>query len=212
MSDAARGMRTARQIWAAPGGRHDRLIGFLGFALPVAIGILAAFLVMAPLTRSGDASFLLAKDNVAIAHDRLKIEAATYRGEDSVGRPFELRAGSALQKSSAEPIVRLNALSASLGLTDGPANIVANQGHYNMDNEQVTLDGPIKFRAANGYKLDTNDATLDLKTRKMRSAGAVTGVVPQGSFSANHMSADLDSHSVSLDGNARLRIVPGRTK
>ena len=114
MSDVARRIRSTRQVWAAPGGSHDRLIGFLGFALPSAIGVLAAFLVLAPLTRSGDASFLLAKNNVAVAQERLKIEAATYRGEDSKGRAFQLTAGSAIQKSSAEPIVHLNDLAAQI--------------------------------------------------------------------------------------------------
>ncbi|HEX7657557.1 MAG: LPS export ABC transporter periplasmic protein LptC [Sphingomonas sp.] len=212
MSDVARRIRSTRQVWAAPGGSHDRLIGFLGFALPSAIGVLAAFLVLAPLTRSGDASFLLAKNNVAVAQERLKIEAATYRGEDSKGRAFQLTAGSAIQKSSAEPIVHLNDLAAQIELTNGPARIIANQGRYDMDKEQVKLDGPIHFRDADGYKLDTSDATVDLRTRKMESSGAVTGSAPQGSFSADHMSADLESRTVSLNGNARLRIVPGRTK
>ena len=212
MSDIARRMHSARQAWAAPGGSHDRLIGFLRIVLPIAIGVLAAFLVMAPLTRNGDASFLLAKNNVAVAQERLKIERASYRGQDSRGRPFELTAQSAIQKSSAEPIVRMNGLAAEIGLADGPARIVANHGRYNMDTEKVMLDGPIRFRSAGGYRLDTADATVDLRTRTMDSAGAVTGSAPQGTFSADRMSADLENRSVSLDGHARLRIVPGRTK
>lgn len=212
MSEVARQIHSARQIWAAPGSSHDRLIGTLRVALPIAIGVLAAFLVMAPLTRSGDASFLLAKDKVAVAQDRLKIERAHYRGQDSKGRPFELVANSAVQKSSAEPVVRMTGLAAQIGLADGPARIVANQGRYNMTSEQVALDGPITFRSAGGYTLDTSDATIDLKNRTMQSQGAVTGSAPQGTFSADHMSANLENRSVSLDGHARLRIVPGKHK
>lgn len=212
MSEVARQIRSARQVWAAPGSSHDRLIGSLRLILPMAIGVLAAFLVMAPLTRSGDASFLLAKNNVEVAKERLRIEQADYRGQDSKGRPFSLTADSAIQKSSAEPIVRLNGLAAAIGLADGPARIVANQGRYDMKTEKVALDGPITFRSAGGYKLDTSDATVDLKTRTMNSHGAVTGSAPQGTFSADHMSANLENRSVSLDGHARLRIVPGRNK
>ena len=212
MSEVAQQIHSARQIWAAPGGSHDRLIGTLRVVLPIAIGVLAAFLVMAPLTRSGDASFLLAKNNVEVAQDRLKIERAQYRGQDSKGRPFELTANSAVQKSSAEPIVRMQGLAAEIGLSDGPARIVAGQGRYNMKSEQVALDGPITFRSQGGYALDTADATIDLKSRTMQSRGAVTGSAPQGTFSADHMSADLENRSVSLDGHARLRIVPGRNK
>lgn len=212
MSDVAQRMRTARQVWAAPGSHHDRAIGILSVVLPMAIGVLAAFLVLAPMTRNGDASFLLAKNNVEVAQQRLKILRADYRGQDSKGRAFQLTAGSAIQKSSAQPIVKLNNLAAQIELTDGPAQIIAGQGHYNMNTEQVTLDGPIDFHDADGYKLNTRDATIDLKTRQLQSTGPVAGSAPQGTFSADHMTADLESHTVRLDGNARLRIVPGKTK
>ena len=212
MSEAAVSVRSARQIWAAPGSSHDRVIGVLRLALPVLIGVLAAFLVMMPLAGSGDVSFLLDKNKVEVAKERLRIQAATYRGEDGKGQPFQLTAGSAIQKSSAEPIVQLNQLAATILLADGPANLVAGHGRYNIDSQQVMLDGPLRFNATGGYQLDTNDATVDLKTRKMRSGGAVTGTVPQGTFSASRLTADLENHVVTLDGNARLRIVPRKRK
>ncbi|MGY4395236.1 lipopolysaccharide export system protein LptC [Sphingomonas sp. UYAg733] len=212
MSEVAARIRSERQVWAAPGSSHDRVVAGSRIMLPVGIGILAAFLVMAPLTKSGDVSFLLDKNKVEVAKERLRIQQALYRGEDGKGQPFALTAGSAVQKSSREPIVQLKTLSAAISLPDGPATLVADKGNYNMNSEQVAVEGPIRFRAANGYQLDTNDATVDLKTRKLQSGGAVTGTVPQGIFSANGMKADLESHIVTLDGNARLRIVPGRNK
>jgi lipopolysaccharide export system protein LptC len=212
MSDGARPARTPRQIWASPGSSHDRVVGLARIGLPTAIGVLAAFLVMAPLTAAGDVSFVLDKNKVEVAKERLKIQAAQYRGQDAKGQPFTLNAGSAIQKSSAEPIVELNQLAARLQLSDGPAQIVANTGRYDMDTEQVKLDGPLNFTAANGYDLKTSDATIDMKARTMVSGGAVTGVVPQGRFSANRMRANLEDQTVTLDGNARLRIVPRRTR
>jgi lipopolysaccharide export system protein LptC len=77
---------------------------------------------------------------------------------------------------------------------------------YDMSTEQVRVDGPIAVRAPNNYSLDTTDATIDLKTRQLTSTGAVTGTVRQGRFAGDHMQADLESRTVSLDGNARLRI------
>lgn len=211
MSDAAR-MRSARQVWAAPGSNHDRLVTFLRWALPASIGVLAAFLVMAPLTAGGDVSFLLDKNKVEVAHERLKIQTAQYRGEDAKGQPFRLTAGSAIQRSSAEPIVELKDLAARLQLSDGPAQVSANSGRYDMDSQRVKLDGPLNFTAAGGYDLKTHDATVDLKARTIQSGGAVTGVVPQGNFSANTMHADMESRTVTLDGNARLRIVPAHRR
>lgn len=212
MSEAAVSVRSARQIWAAPGSSHDRVIGVLRLVLPVLIGVLAAFLVMMPLAGSGDVSFLLDKNKVEVAKERLRIQSATYRGEDAKGQPFRIIAGSAVQKSSASPIVQLNQLAAEIGLGDGPAKLVAGHGRYNIDTQQVMLDGPLRFNATGGYQLDTNDATVDLKTRRMRSGGAATGTVPQGTFSAARLTADLETHVVTLDGNAHLRIVPRKRK
>lgn len=203
---------TSRQIWAAPGSSHDRVIAVLRRVLPMAIGVLAAFVVVLPLYAGGDVSFLLDKKKVEVAKERLRVQSATYRGEDDRGQRFALSAGSAVQKSSAEPIVKLEQLSARIDLRDGPASIVADHGHYDMDKQQVAVDGPVRVDSSGGYRLETQNSTLDLKTKTLQSGGAVTGTVPQGTFSADQMKADLEGHVVTLDGNARLRFVPRRTK
>lgn len=211
-SAIARRERSKRQQWAAPGGTYDRLIAITRVGLPTLIGVLAAFLVMAPLTAGGDVSFVLDKNKVDVASERLKLQSAQYRGQDSKGQAFRLDAGSAIQKSSAEPVVQLNTLDAHIQLSDGPAQIKANTGRYDMDTQKVQLDGPLNFTAAGGYDMKTNDATLDLANRTMQSGGAVKGTVPQGVFSANKLRADLEARTVMLDGNARLRIVPRGAK
>jgi lipopolysaccharide export system protein LptC len=212
MSELAHRVRSARQVWAAPGSRHDRLVGTAQWALPMLIGVLAAFLVMAPLTMGGDVSFVLDKNRVDVAKERLKIQAAQYRGQDAKGQPFTLDAGSAIQRSSAEPVVELSRLAAAIRLQDGPARLTANTGRYDMETEQVKVIGPIAFRGPNNYTLDTSDATVDLKSRRMQSAGEVTGTVPQGTFRGDRLRADLEARTVTLDGNARLRITPARAR
>lgn len=199
-------VRTKRQRWAAPKSGHDRKIALLSFGLPVGVGVLAAFLVMAPIYQSGDVSFILDKNKVEVARERLRIQSAQYRGQDGKGRPFTLDAGSGLQRSSAQPVVELQRLDAKLNLSDGPATLHADTGRYDMRSEQVRIEGPIQFRAADGYRLDTHDSTVDLKQHKLASGGAVTGSVRQGTFSANHLRADLEARTVTLEGNARLRI------
>ena len=212
MTAQARGTRSPRQQWARPGGRHDRLIRTSNWLIPGAIGVLTAFLVMAPLTMAGDVSFVLDKNKVEVAKERLKLQSAKYRGTDTKGQPFELDAGSAVQKSSAEAVVRIQQMAAAIQLQDGPAHLTAPTARYDMDTEKVRVDGPIAVRAPNNYSLDTSSADVDLKTRQLTSTAPVTGTVRQGNFSANSMSADLESRTVRLNGNARLRIVPRQTK
>ena len=212
MSDIARQERTRRQRRAAPGSAHDRLIATLMVALPIAIGVLAAFLVRAPLFMRGDTSFVLDKNKVDVAQERMRLRAAEYRGQDAKGQPFVIDAGSAVQKSSAEPVVQLQELAAGIRLPDGPARLTAPRGRYDMRSEQVDVLGPIQFRAANGYSLDTVNATVDLKTRRLQSGGAVTGTTSMGNFSGDRLDADLEARTVRLTGNARLRIDPASTK
>lgn len=207
MSEAADLARGTRQGWAAPGSAHDRVIRVMRVLLPTAIGLLIAILAFAPLTVGRDISFVLAKDRVQVARERLRVSDAIYRGEDSRGQPFSIRAGSAVQKSSRDPVVRLSDLSAQILLPEGPATIGARTGRYDMDSEKVYVDGPVRFQTSDGYRLDTRDVGVDLKSRRVTSGGAVDGKMPLGSFSANRMTADLASRTVVLDGRARLHIV-----
>lgn len=203
-------MRSQKRRWAHPGSSHDRLVRIALWVLPIGIAVLSAFLVIAPMMVRGEMSFVLDKNRVAVAQERLRIDTAVYRGQDAKGQAFRLEAGEAVQQSSAEAIVQLRTLAAQINLPEGPASLKADQGRYDMETEQVAVTGPIKFATTDGYTLDTHDATVDLKTRKLESGGAVTGTTPMGTFSGNKLTADLESRTVTLDGNARLRIYPNR--
>ncbi len=210
MSDLALQERSARQIWARPNGAHDRLMRLARIGLPIGIGALAAFLVFAPMTSpNGDVSFVLAKDSVSMARERMRVTDATYRGEDSKGRPFEIKAGSAVQKSSQDPVVKLSDLMARIQMEEGPATLSANAGRYDMDREVVQVDGPLIFQTADGYRVEASDVAVGLKSRKLASGGAVHGQLPLGTFSAGRIRANLEQRTVTLEGRARLHIVQG---
>jgi lipopolysaccharide export system protein LptC len=210
MSEIAVQERSRRKRWARPRSSHDHIVRLLLMVLPAGIGVLGAFLVMAPLFMGGDVSFVLDKNKVDVASERLRIQSARYRGADAKGQPFVLQAGSAVQKSSAEPVVQLRDLTAGIRLSDGPAQVRAERGRYDMDSEQVTVDGPIAVRTSDGYRLDTRDSTVDLKSRQLIGTGSVDGSTPLGTFSGDRMTADLDQRTVRIQGNARLRIDPKR--
>ena len=209
MSERAEIDRTMRRLWAASGSRHDRVVRILRYGLPLVIGVVAAVLVFSPFTQRSEVSFLLAKDKVDMASERMKVTRAEYRGQDSKGQPFALLAGSAVQKSSAEPIVRMSQLSGAIKLNDGPATIAAAEGQYDMDTEKVSVPGTVRVRSASGYRLDASNVAIDLKSRSLAGTGGVNGALNIGQFSANQLSADLDRRVVRLTGNARLRINQG---
>jgi lipopolysaccharide export system protein LptC len=212
MSERADLDRTMRRMWATSGSSHDRVVRILRYGLPMVIGVVAAVLVFSPFTQRAEISFLLSKDKVEMAQERMKVTRAEYRGQDSKGQPFALLAGSAVQKSSAEPIVRMTDLSGAIKLTDGPATIVAKDSAYNMDTEKVAVPGLVQVKGADGYRIDASNVSIDLKSRSLVGTGGVNGTLNIGNFSANQLTADLDKRIVRLQGNARLRINQGVLK
>jgi lipopolysaccharide export system protein LptC len=212
MSERAEQDRSKRQMWAASGSGHDRVVRLLRLALPAVVGVVAAVLVFSPFTQRAEISFLLAKDKVDMASERMKVTRAEYRGQDAKGQPFALLAGSAVQKSSAEPIVRMQQFSGAIRLNDGPATITAAEGQYNMESEKVAVPGLVQVKSADGYHIDARNVAIDLKSRSLAGAGGVSGVLNIGQFSANRLSADLDQRIVRLEGDARLRINQGVLK
>lgn len=208
----ARALRGRRQHFAAPGGSHDRLVGLLARVLPMAVGVVAALMVITPLSPRGEVSFLLDRNKVAVIDDRLSVANAMYRGRDDQGRPFSLTAGDAVQRSSAEGLVRMRALVAQMLLNEGPARLSAEGGVYDIDAETVTVDGPVRFTANDGYAMTARGVSVDLKARMMRGDDGVSGEVPAGTFAADTMRADLSARTITLEGDARLTMVPGQLR
>lgn len=209
MSDAAALGRDKRMRWARPGSRHDRNVRVARVALPAFVGALAAILAITPLTQRAEVSFVLSKDRVAMAKERMRVTQAQYRGQDDKGQGFVLNAGSALQSTSKEPVVQLGNLSAELSSVTGPSTIIAPQARYNLDSEKLDVNGPLTYQSADGYKLSTSNVGADLNTRQLSSASPVAGQMPLGSFSAGNIRVDLGERTVTLGGRARLHIVQG---
>jgi len=209
--EAAR-LRSERQHFAAPGGSHDRLVSFLAKVLPMGIGVVAALMVITPLSPRGEVSFLLDRNEVAMIDERLRVDNAMYRGQDDKGRPFSLTAGEAVQRSSVEGIVRMNDLVARIALPEGPARLGAQAGAYNIDEEVVSVFGPVRLTAADGYRMVARGVSVDLASKRMVGRGGVEGEIPAGTFSADRLIADMTERTVTLDGNARLRMIPGELR
>jgi len=211
-TNEAKQLRNQRQHFAAPDGSHDRLVTFLGRALPMGVGIVAALMIITPLSPGTEVSFLLDRNKVAMIDERLSVSNAMYRGQDDGGRPFSLTAGEAVQRSSREGIVRMEDMMAQILLRDGPARISAEGGAYDIDAEVMTVDGPLRLSAADGYTMTARGVSVDLQSRVMVGDGRVEGEVPAGTFEADRIEVDIDERKISLRGSARLTMRPGELR
>lgn len=212
MADATNRGRVVKQRWAEPGSGHDKIVRWSKIALPSAVGALIAILALAPLDKKNDVSFILDKKKVDSAPERMRVEAARYTGTDNKGQQFVMTANSAIQPTSDSPLVDINGMFARLNQPQGPTLINASKARYNLDTQQVAIDGAVTLSGNEGFRLATNDVLVNLKQRQLSSTGPATGAMRLGQFSAGHIHADLNSRTVVLDGGARLKITQGAVR
>ena len=212
MSEAAHRKQEIKRHWAEPGSRHDAVIRAVKFGLPILIVGLVIMLAIAPFEQRGDVSFILDKNEVEQARERMRVEQARYIGEDNRGQKFLIVADRAVQPSSNVPVVAIEGVRARLDLSRGPLTIAALKGRYNLEREMVAVDGPIHIVGPDGYRLATRDVIVDLDKRTMNSTGQVSGTMPLGQFQAGSLSADLDERTVRLNNGVRLKIVQGAVR
>ena len=209
MSEAARRDLARKRHWAEPGSRHDRLVRTAKFVLPILILALLVILAIAPFDRRGDVSFIFDKNNVDSAQERMRVEAARYTGTDNKGQKFSINAERAIQPTSDRPIVDIIGMRARLDLERGPLSIVAPRGSYNIDEQKVAINGPVRVAGPDGYRLETRDVGIDLKNRNLASRGRVSGDMRLGHFEAGRMTANLGTRVVVLSDGVRLNIRQG---
>ena len=210
MTAEADQLQVRRRVSAAPNGLHDRIVRLLAVVLPMGVGVLVAVMVLTPLSPRGEISFLLDRNKVAMVEDRLRVASAMYRGQDDKGRNFSITAGSAVQHTAQVPVVEMKDLVARLLLADGPAVVNAQNGNYDVGRQVVDVMGPVNVETADGYRMTADNVSLDIDKQHLVSHGPVEGRIPSGTFSADRLIADLPQRIVTLDGHARLRMVPGK--
>jgi lipopolysaccharide export system protein LptC len=94
-------------------------------------------------------------------------------------------------------------------MAEGEATVSAARGVYNLEDETLFVDGPVIVRREDGYRLETADVLVDMPTRMVRGQGRIEGAVPLGTFSGDRLQADLERRTVVLEGDVRMRVVPG---
>jgi lipopolysaccharide export system protein LptC len=195
-----------RQRGPRIGGFYDRFIKLMKDTLPIGALLLTLALLILPFMQDREFSFILDKRKVAAAGERLRMEAPLYRGTDSQGRAFVLQAARAVQKSSNDPTLVLEALKATLQMKDGNAELTAETGSFDLKKERLTVSGIITLRRTDGYRFAAQDVIVDLNSRTAWSAKGIEGDGPFGHFRAGSFKLNLDETSLMFGNRASLRI------
>lgn len=190
------------------GGIYDRFVRVMRVALPVLSLVLLLAVLIWPMINSQEMSFVLSKDRVEVSPERLRMEQPHYRGTDAQGRPFEISARRAVQRTSATPVVELVDVAARMTLTDDAIQVTAAKGSYDLEKEQLKVTGPLVLQTERGYRFATRNAVVDLPSKTAYGSDGIEGTGPLGSFKAKSFRADVDAQRVVFRGGTHMRIVP----
>jgi lipopolysaccharide export system protein LptC len=97
-------------------------------------------------------------------------------------------------------------------LPEGPARVTAQGGIYDLQDQQVATQGTGAADGADGYRMIARGVSVRSAGQAADGAGGVNGEIPAGTFRADRMEANLATRTITLDGNARIRMVPGELR
>ena len=190
-----------------PGSLHDYIVKGMRVIFPMIIVAMILFLIVSPLLNTDELSFVFDKNKVDVASERLRVNDALYRGEDSQGRPFSVKAGSAVQKSSDTPVLDMEDFVGRIILNNGPAILSGKRGSYNLDNEVMRVNGPFNYESQAGNEFTASNVEIKLRDQSFKSFDRASGKTKFGTFNANKISGVLGTRNIILSGN-----VTGTTK
>ena len=93
-------------------------------------------------------------------------------------------------------------------LKDGRiATMLASNGAFFPRIKRLRIENGVALTTSDGYRLDTDAATIDAEGRSLRTDGAVQAMGPAGSIRADSLEAlDAEDRIVKFVGNVRVTI------
>jgi lipopolysaccharide export system protein LptC len=166
---------------AAPvSGLHTRVVSILKVGLPlVALGLLAALFLVQPDDRIGGVVF--SRGDVAALGSGLKVTNPIFTGTTEGNDRFRFTAAVIVPDAAPPKRAAITDLAGTLDLHEGPqVSLKASTGDLDIPTERLDLSGAVVITTSDGYRLESDRATLDLNAGTMIASDDVVGTGPLG--------------------------------
>jgi lipopolysaccharide export system protein LptC len=187
------------------------------FWLTIGLG-LAAFLPFALvfLESSGrdNAPLVLDEGDPEALEDGLRMLSPSFTGRTPNGEPYVVTADWALPDAPNPNRIKLRGVEATMTLADGRiATLLAADGAFFPQIKRLRIENGVAVTTSDGYRVDTNAATVDADGRSLRTDGAVRATGPTGSIQADLLEAlDAEDRIVKFSGNVLVLIKPEQAR
>jgi lipopolysaccharide export system protein LptC len=190
--------------------RHSRLVRALRVALPAAVALVAAAVVLVtyfnPLRMLG--KLPVDVGNLVVAGTRITMEQPRLSGFTRDARAYELSAEAAAQDMTKPDLIELKKIQARVELQDkSTVEMSALSGVYDSKAEVLKLDQDILLRSSAGYEGRLSEATIDIRKGNVVSQHPVELKLLQGTLDARRLEIRDSGDLIRFDGGVRLVVM-----
>ena len=179
---AERAFRAAR--------RHSRIVRILRVALPAAVALALAFVIVAAYFNPLRVLTKLPIDigNLVVSGTKITMEQPRLSGFTRDGRAYEVTATAAAQDVTKPDIVELHDIHAKVQMQDkGSIQVSAATGIYDTKGETLRLAQDIVLTSTAGYECRLSEALVDTRAGNVLSEHPVAVKMLQGTLNANRL-------------------------
>jgi lipopolysaccharide export system protein LptC len=189
--------------------RHSRLVRMLRIAVPAAVGLALAVIVLKSyfLNPFKEVLKLPNMDGFAVSGTKVTMEAPHLSGFTPDQRPYELWAKSAVQDVTDPDHVELRTLRAKV-LMEDQSTVTLDARTGMLDNKQQTLDlhKDIFLQTSSGYEARLSQAFVDMGKGTVNSDEHVDVKLTNGTLSSDRLRITGGGEVVRFEGNVVMHL------
>jgi lipopolysaccharide export system protein LptC len=201
------------QVRSARGAGHgySRLVRSLRLLLPL---LAAGLLVLAMIWPQLDWRSVVLSDDVDTTIDindaqQLRMRNAKLVGVDEDNQPFKISAAEARQGEDGINSVILDRPAGEIAMKDGTElTMQADNGLYNRNEDRLELSGSVTVTHGDGYRLQTESATVLMKSGRASGNQLIDGYGPEGLIQGEGFEIVDKGKTVRILGKSRLVFSP----
>lgn len=195
--------------------QHQGVAGYTKFVrmMRVALPLCAVMLIAVLYLRSGLEEQVIMPMEEATKAPSLKDRSISknellnpkFESVDNQNQPYKITAKRAVQGEVNENLIMLEHPSGVITMEDGgKITMQSKTGAYRQDTERFFLEGDVFLEHEEGYKLQTEEAHIDLKQGFAWSEKDVNGEGPDMSIAAKGVHANSNTGEIIFAGPAKL--------
>jgi lipopolysaccharide export system protein LptC len=185
--------------------RYSVFVKVMKGALPMtALGLGIAVFAYALQPREGN-RVALTFEQLGRVEDDLAMVRPQLTGTDDDGRPFKVTAATAVQERPGSDTVRLQDVTADIGLKGGRTlHVTAARGVADTRTHRLEVSGGIHLTSSDGYDARTASASADLKAGTIRGDSPIEASGTFGRVTARRFALNQATGQLRFSGNVRM--------